>query len=332
MSWRSATGLGKRPFDPSPLNCEAAREQITLFLYGELSDEGCHALEQHLAACPACREEMRIAQAMSHVMTVLPVEEPSGSLLAQTRVRLNEALDSMPRASWLDRARQSVRTDFRLLRTAPIAAATLLCAGVGLGGFAGFHTAHHPPQAQVAVLEGPVAIAGVRSVAQQPDSGLVQVEYVRLVPEVAVGSPEDPGIRELLVAGARSPLGPGVASNALELLASVCGRGRDCGNDDTVRDALLVALRYDGSTEVRQQALHGLASYVADDMHVRDAILEAVLDDRDPAVRSEAIGMLAPVSADSSVQQVLHTVAAQDGNQQIRTASRQVLEQVAQIQ
>ncbi|MGI8770085.1 MAG: zf-HC2 domain-containing protein [Acidobacteriaceae bacterium] len=332
MSWRSATGLGKHPFDPTPLDCEAAREHITLFLYGELSDQGCHALEQHLAGCPACREELQIAQTMSGAMTVLPVAEPSAGLLAQTRLRLDEALDRMPRPSWMQRARQSIRTDFRLLRTAPVAAATLLCGGMALGGFAGYHSVHRTPPPLVDRFDGPIAVAGVSSVALQPDSGLVQVEYLRLMPEVAVGSAEDPAIRELLVAGARSPMGPAVASSALGLLASACGNGRDCGNDDTVRNAFLVALRYDPSSQVRQQALHGLASYVADDMHVRDAMLEAVLDDNDPAVRSEAIAMLAPVSADSSVRQVLGTVASQDGNPRIRTVSQQVLNQIPQIQ
>jgi anti-sigma factor RsiW len=331
VSWRSGTSLGKRALDPSPLHCEAAREQITLFLYGELSDQGCHALEQHLAICPGCREELQIAQTMSRAMTVRPVEEPSGNLLAQTRLRLDEALDHIPRTSWIQRARQSIRTDFRLLRTVPLAAATLLCGGVGLGGFAGYHASQQPPQSHPVVVEGASAIAGVSSVSQAPDSGLVQVDYMRLVPERAVGSPEDPAIRDLLVAGARSPMGPTVASNSLSLLSSVCG-GRDCGNDDTLRDALLIALRYDPSPQVRQQALHGLASYVAEDMHVRDAMLEAVLEDNDPTVRSDAIGMLAPVSADSSVRQVLGTVAAQDGNARLRAVSREVLDQISQIQ
>ncbi len=332
MSWRSATGLGKRPFDLTPLDCEAAREQITLFLYGELSDEGCHALEQHLAGCPACREELQIAQTMSGAMTVLPMAEPSPSLLAQTRVRLDEALDRMPRPSWIQRARQSIRTDFRLLRTAPVAAAALLCGGLALGGFAGYQTQRPAAQTHLVAPEGPIAIAGVSNVSVQPDSGMVQVEYLRLMPEVAVGPADNPAIRELLVAGARSPMGPAVAGSALGLLAAACGEGRDCGNDDAVRNAFLVALRYDPNSQVRQQALHGLASYVADDMHVRDAMLEAVLDDNDPAVRSEAIAMLAPVSADSSVQQVLHTVASQDGNPRIRTVSQQVLSQIPPVQ
>jgi hypothetical protein len=38
------------------------------------------------------------------------------------------------------------------------------------------------------------------------------------------------------------------------------------------------------------------------------------------------------VQADSSVREVLHTIAAQDDNPQIRDVSQQVLNQVQQIQ
>ena len=50
------------------------------------------------------------------------------------------------------------------------------------------------------------------------------------------------------------------------------------------------------------------------DQHVRDAVLEAVMHDQDAQVRQTAIGVLEPVQSDSSVRQVLRTVAAQDAN------------------
>jgi len=49
-------------------------------------------------------------------------------------------------------------------------------------------------------------------------------------------------------------------------------------------------------------------------------------------VRSRAIELLQPVEADSSVREVLHTVAAEDDNPHIRTVSREVLNQLPQIQ
>jgi hypothetical protein len=65
---------------------------------------------------------------------------------------------------------------------------------------------------------------------------------------------------------------------------------------------------------------------------VRDAVLQALLSDSDPRIRTEAVNILEPVEADTSVQQVLHTVANSDHNPQIRTVSREVLSRVPQIQ
>ncbi|MGC2614847.1 MAG: HEAT repeat domain-containing protein, partial [Terracidiphilus sp.] len=99
-----------------------------------------------------------------------------------------------------------------------------------------------------------------------------------------------------------------------------------------IRDALMVALRYDKSEAVRLKALEGLQPYVAQDMRVRDAVLEALLNDSDPRIRSAAITELEPVESDTSVRQVLSTVANSDRNPQIRTVSRQVLRRTPEFQ
>ena len=80
------------------------------------------------------------------------------------------------------------------------------------------------------------------------------------------------------------------------------------------------------------KALEGLEKYVGQDQHVRDAVLEAVAHDPDARVRRTAIGLLEPVQSDSSVRQVLRTVAAQDANPYIRTASYNALQNSADIQ
>jgi hypothetical protein len=83
---------------------------------------------------------------------------------------------------------------------------------------------------------------------------------------------------------------------------------------------------------VREKALEGLESYVAEDVRVRDAVLQALLNDSDPRIRSEAINILEPVEADTSVRQVLSSVADSDQNPHIRTVSREVLSHVPEIQ
>jgi hypothetical protein len=94
----------------------------------------------------------------------------------------------------------------------------------------------------------------------------------------------------------------------------------------------MVSLRYDQDASVRMKALDGLQPYVGQDQHVRDAVLEAVMHDPDAQVRQTAIGVLEPVQSDSSVRQVLRTVATQDTNPFIRTASFNALQGSADIQ
>jgi hypothetical protein len=94
----------------------------------------------------------------------------------------------------------------------------------------------------------------------------------------------------------------------------------------------MISLRYDRNAGVRQKALEGLQPYVTEDVHVRDAMLEALLNDTDPHIRTEAISILEPVEADTSVRQVLRSVASSDRNPRIRLASRQVLSRVPEFQ
>jgi hypothetical protein len=94
----------------------------------------------------------------------------------------------------------------------------------------------------------------------------------------------------------------------------------------------MVALRYDRSAKVREKALQGLQPCVAEDMQVRDAVLETLMNDPEARIRSAAIAMLEPVEADTSVRQVLSTVALSDENSHIRNASRLVLRRVSEVQ
>ena len=319
------------PGHDGTLSCDAAHEQITLLLYGELSDEACHRLEQHLAGCAECRDELEVTRALSSAMAILPVREPSPNLIAQTRLKIDEALEQAPPDSWFTHLRRSLWTDFRLLRTAPLAAATMLFLGAGIG-YAGFKIAQ--PSVTIPGDAGPTApqrIAAVTGVSQDP-TGMVHVEYSSLTPFEAVGPADDNNIRSLLLLGTRIPLNTSVQNAALGLLTHTCVGTVDCGADGGFRSALMIALRYDPHSNVRAQALTHLAPYLAEDMHVRDAVLEAVLNDGDPQIRAQAIRLLAPVSADSSVQQVLQNVATHDENPLLRTVSRTMLQQMPQLQ
>jgi hypothetical protein len=315
------------------MDCELAQQKIALLAYGELPDDQCHMLEGHLAACKRCQEELAAVQALQQAMALAPSEEPSANLLTQARLRLEEALDNMPRASWLTRFQESMFRGVAMLGRAPVAASALLVLGLGSGGIGGYRfAAHgHTGVGMLPAIDGPARIVNVSSIVREPNTENVEVHFNRLVPESAHGSLDDPQIRQLLLLGAESQVNPVVARKSVSLLADECLAGHQCA-DGPVRNALLVALRYDKDAGVRLKALDGLKPYVAEDMRVRDAVLESLMDDSDADVRSQAIDLLQPVEADSSVRQVLHTVASEDDNPHIRTVSQKVLDQPLQIQ
>ncbi len=328
------------------MNCKVAHERIVTAAYGELPDEQVHELEQHMEECEDCRGEREQVLALQTLANALPVAEPDANLVARARRRLDEALDALPPRRWFERWGQQIRNSFAGLRAAPAAALLVLAAGAAAGGFGGFRYAqlHAAPvaapaaQATVASLppaqpaEEPIAgIANISSITRRAGSEIVDVSYNQLVPRQVTGSLDDPAIRQLLMMATGNDASARVRGDSVSLLAAECRLGHRC-QPSGIRDALIVALRYDASPAVREKALAGLEPYVAEDVRVRDAVLEALMNDEDANIRSAGIHMLAPVEADTSVRQVLHTVSTSDQNPQIRLVSRQALDQVPEIQ
>jgi hypothetical protein len=325
------------------MNCELAHERIVLAAYGELPDEQIHELDRHLTGCAECREEREQLLALRTLAAVHPVVEPPANLVARSRLRLEEALDALPPRRWYERVSQRLINSVASLQAAPAAAMLLLVIGAGAGSLGGYeyaqgraaHAAASAAQTASApitpVAIEPADVASISSITQQPNSNLVEVNYKQLVPQRIQGSLDDPAIRQLLMMASEDAASAGVRDNSVGLLAAECRAGHSC-NAAGIRDALMVALRYDRNEGVREKALEGLQPYVAEDMRVRDAVLEALLNDSSPRIRTAAINALEPVGADTSVRQVLYSVANSDQNPQIRYVSQQVLSRVPEIQ
>jgi len=320
------------------MKCEMAKENIILARYGELPDEYAVALELHLDGCEECRGELDAMHEMEQHLALLPVTEPSPNLLAQARVRLDEALDAIPPHGILTRLRSGWFAWMGHVQSAPALATLLLGVGFLAGNFTyRYEVAHAPKPAGTVTISNPTlgTIANVTGISQTPNSELVQVKYNKMVPETMEGSLDSPEIRQLLLVGTKAAATNGIRANSVALLANECKEGHNCKNGadgQGIRSALLVSLRYDQNAGVRLKALEGLQHYVGQDQRVRDAVLSALMHDPDAEVRTTAIGMLEPVQADSSVREVLRTVSTQDVNPYIRNASFQALQGAPDIQ
>ena len=329
------------------MNCEVAHERIVTSAYGELQDEQAHELERHMAGCPDCRKEREQLLALRVVMDANPVIEPNPNLIARSRLRLEEALDTLPSQRWYERLGQRLRNNLEGLRAVPVATCILLLVGTGAGTFGGYrlalkramstaHQAAGTPVSATASLENSAMqqianVTSISSIQREPNSNLVEVRFNQSVPERVVGTLNDPAVRQLLMLASENAASPDLRDDSVGLLAAECRATNGCQGLG-IRDALMVALRYDKNPDVRKKALEGLQPYVAQDMHVRNAVLEALLYDSDPEIRTDSINILEPVEADTSVRQVLYTVATSDNNPQIRNVSRQVLSRVPEIQ
>jgi anti-sigma factor RsiW len=325
------------------MNCEVAHERIVAAAYGELADEQAHELERHLTGCAECAAEREQLQALKILAGALPVLEPDANLIARSRIKLEEALDALPPKGWYERLSQRLRNNFASMQAAPVAAGLLLALGVGAGSWGGYRLAEvraartvatpaaREPQPAATPAAGTAEIANISSIVRQPNSQRVEVRYNQMVPQRIEGSLDDPAIRQLLMLASENAASAGVRDDSIGLLAAQCRTGHGCQTAD-IRDALMVALRYDKNAGVREKALEGLEPYVTEDVRVRDAVLETLMNDSDPRLRTAAIGILGPVEADTSVRQVLFSVANSDSNPHIRTVSRQVLSRVPEIQ
>jgi hypothetical protein len=325
------------------MNCEIAHERIVSAAYGELSDEQIHELERHMTGCPECHSEREELLALKLLAAAHPMVEPPANLVARSRLRLEEALDALPPKRWYEYLGQRMLNNFASLQAAPVAACLLLVAGAGAGTLGGYEyaqnraaraassiTAENKTQPPVSA-PSPAEIANISSIVRQPNSDVVEVHYNQVVPRQVQGSIDDPAISDLLMLASENSASAGVRDDSVGLMAAECRAGHGC-KAAGIRDALMVALRYDRNEGVREKALQGLEPWVSQDVRVRDAVLEALLNDADPRIRTAAINILEPVEADASVRQVLHSVANSDNNPQIRTVSRQVLSRVSEIQ
>ncbi len=329
------------------MNCHVAHERIVTAAYGELADEQTHELERHIEECAECGKEREQLLALKVLADAHPVTEPDANLVARSRLKLEEALDALPPLRWFERLGQRLMNNFANMQAAPVAACLLLAVGAGAGSLGGYRLAENraaralaaqaaaqPAAATTAGTAAPAeiaSIASISSIVQQPNSHMVEVRYNQMVPRQIDGSLDDPAIRQLLMLASENSTSAGVRDDSVELMAAECRAGHSCGAEG-IRDALMVALRYDRNEGVREKAMRGLEPYVAEDMRVRDAMLEALLNDSDPKIRTAAINILEPLEGDTSVRQVLNSVANSDRSPYIRTVSREVLSRVPEIQ
>ena len=310
------------------MKCEWVRENIVLQVYGELADDARHELEQHVARCADCAAELKAEQEFHALLEQDRAGEPTPNLVAASRMRLQEALETAKQGNFFSRLAFDPTNWLRQVKFSPALASAIL-----IFGFAGgiVTTYRFIPRTTTDVVRGPASTPPqdfdcrhqIRSV-RIPSTNQVSIKYKAVSEEQKQGSLNDQDIQQLLLYAARNNYNSGVRVDSVDLLAKRSG-------DLQVREALMYALQNDTNPGVRLKSLDALGNYVKDDTNVRDAVLRALVSDDNSGVRIEALRLIEPVKADGSVRGVLMALAAKDQSTYIKSQARTMLAQLPEI-
>lgn len=319
------------------MKCDWVRQNILFYVYNELEDDARYEVEQHLARCPECATELKAARKFHATLSEMPVVEPTPNLLAASRMRLQEALETAQPGRFWHRMILEPALWLQQIRMAPALAAAIFIVGFGggIGATYNFLSARGSDRVILGSSEsgggnpllGPTesaAITGIRSVTQEPGSNKVSIKYDTVSTQEAQGSLNDQRIQQLLLFAARNNYNSGVRMDSVDVLTQAA-------SDSRVREVLMYALQNDTNPGVRLKALDGLSGFVRQDAGVRDGVLQALISDANSGVRMEALRLVEPMKTDSNVRSVLTRLAQTDQNPSIRSQARTMLAQMPEM-
>jgi anti-sigma factor RsiW len=277
------------------MKCEWVRENITLHVYGELADDARHELEQHVVRCGDCAAELKAEEEFHALLSQERAEEPSPNLLASSRMKLQEALETTEQGGFWHRLAFDPANWLRQVSFSPALASVILIVGFAGGLGTAYKVLPHPGQNLTTATGGAVApaeaaITGIRSITQDAGTNQVNIKYDTVSTQETQGSLNDQRIQQLLLFAARNNYNSGVRMDSVDLLTQ--------------------------KPDISQ---------------VRDAVLEALVSDSNQGVRTEALRLIEPAKADGSVRGVLMTLAAKDSSQYIKSQARTMLAQLPEI-
>jgi hypothetical protein len=319
------------------MKCDWVRQNILFYVYNELEDDARYEVEQHLARCPECATELKAARKFHATLSEMPVAEPTPNLLAASRMRLQEALETTRPGGFWQRVILEPAIWLRQIRMAPALAAAIFILGFGGGigatynflspGGGGVVTSSLESGSGNSTVNQPLessAITGIRSVTQEPGSNQVSIKYDTVSTQEKRGSLNDQEIQQLLLFAARNNYNSGVRMDSVDVLTQT-------PDDSRVREALMYALQNDTNPGVRLKALDGLSGFVRQDPRVRDGVLRALIGDTNSGVRMQALRMVEPMKTDSNVRSVLTRLSETDQNVSIRSQARTMLAQMPEM-
>src|SRR2546423_8824513 len=157
------------------MNCDWIKENAALYIYEELPDDQRHEFEQHVERCAECKRELAEAHAFKMTMSAVSPAEPSPNLLAASRMKLQEALETASQSQGWSRFAFDFAGWLQQVKLAPALTVALLIFGFGAGTMAtysylvGRGVGNPGSAASNAPATSDAAIASIRGIVQEPN-------------------------------------------------------------------------------------------------------------------------------------------------------------------
>jgi len=324
------------PRNSSLAPCAEFERRLTLYVWQELEPADRAAVEQHLAACPACAAAIVRERTLFEQLGSLDSEQPSDLLVAQCRRSLSRSLDrAEASARWWKQVKSAFRPAAWLTARPAWTVAALVLVGFFAGRFASRTTSLPPlaPESSIAESAAPASFDNSSVVGiQRLPGGDVSIRMRSDQPVVVQGALNDGDIRGALLAALRASdtPDPDARLESVELL-------RASRTDATVRRALCQAMLHDTNPSVRLKAIDALRG-LEQEAEVRHALLRALEHDGNPGVRVEAIGALRAyldsgsgdeLTQDGTFVRVLRDRQRKDPNEFVRLQSGAAIRQIS---
>src|SRR4029077_17158429 len=171
------------------MNCDWTKENVVLFIYGELADDAKFEFEQHVRHCLGCRRELDAAVEFKDAMAATPVKEISPSFLAANRMELQEALEHAEQSRNIFSSFVFDLTAWmHQIKLAPALTAALLMIGFASGAMTAYRMGEQKLPAPDSPTAGPLptdtaTFASFESIPPDANSNQVSIKYNTLQPQ-----------------------------------------------------------------------------------------------------------------------------------------------------
>lgn len=267
------------------MKCENDKEQITLWINHEMTEEQRAAFEIHVAGCAECRQELKTAQQIWQLMDAMPVPEVSRDMPVRFQAMLETYKESQEeKTNWVSGVVEKLRQLWSFQPGMQLAySIVLIVAGLAIGFLINRQGTGYANKQQIDVLSSQV-------------HEMKEMMMLSLL--------ENP--------------------SASERMKGVSYTSEIKSTNKEVIDALLSTLNSDPNVNVRLVTLEALTHF-AGEASVREGLVQSIAQQESPQVQSAMADVMLKLQEKRAVKSLKKLLEQKDLNNSVRTKIEQTI-------